>query len=639
MALSDCYARLDRDVLTVGNAHVERAWRWRAGKLFALSFRVKATGREWMRGESEVASFVHPQAASGEATFDVRRGAERPAECESLVAELRYADRSLRFKIFPDSASVTIEHRVSDEQSPSSVTHADAPVSTGIETETVSTDAATTDTLDCFSPAPPHLRLTQVTLLDRTDHHENLVHEAHWLLLTAERRLSLRGNLFILEDTLTGDGLVFLKLAPLPHARPTPAPADIQAQMGDIRLLGHGYPLATIAYTGGRFGQITAIQNYQRQLRPYRPGRDGLLLSNTWGDRNKDGRICDAFIRREIAAGAELGVDVVQIDDGWQRGRTANSVNAGGVWNGFWAADANFWDAHPQRFPNGLGELAALAKDHGLRLGLWFAPDSSNDFANWRRDADRLLQLHRELGVCNFKLDGIKMHTRAGEQNLRRLVDAVLAESAGRIVCDLDVTAETRPGYFGLPHAGPIFLENRYTDWRRYWPHATLRNLWRLSHYIDPLRLRMEFLNHTRNADKYAGDPLAPSRYRADYLFASVMFASPLGWFETSNLPPDYVQQVAPLVRLWKQHRDQIFAGTIVPIGDEPTGGSWTGFAATSHVLVFRERHANPTRDFDLPTTPQQIRILAGRGEAAIINGRLRVTIPEDLDFVWLAIT
>ena len=102
------------------------------------------------------------------------------------------------------------------------------------------------------------------------------------------------------------------------------------------------------------------------------------------------------------------------------------------------------------------------------------------------------------------------MHSRAGEQNLRKLFDRCLTESQGQIVFDLDVTAETRPAYFGLPTVGPIFVENRYTDWHKYWPHHTLRNLWQLAHYVDPLRLRMEFLNNTRNADKYAGDPLAP---------------------------------------------------------------------------------------------------------------------------------
>jgi Ni,Fe-hydrogenase I cytochrome b subunit len=74
-----------------------------------------------------------------------------------------------------------------------------------------------------------------------------------------------------------------------------------------------------------------------------------------------------------------------------------------------------------------------------------------------------------------------------------------------------------------------------------------LRNLWKLAHYIDPLRLRMEFLNNTRNTDQYANDPLAPATYSPAYLFAITMIASPLGWFEVSNLPARYFEEASSI--------------------------------------------------------------------------------------------
>jgi 3-deoxy-D-manno-octulosonic-acid transferase len=42
--------------------------------------------------------------------------------------------------------------------------------------------------------------------------------------------------------------------------------------------------------------------------------------------------------------------------------------------------------------------------------------------------------------------------------SVRRFFDRVLQESKGRVVFDLDVTAEIRPGYFGAPDAGVIFV-------------------------------------------------------------------------------------------------------------------------------------------------------------------------------------
>ncbi len=514
-----------------------------------------------------------------------------------------------------------------------------------------------------------------MTLRDQTDRRNELVAEQEWLLHPNEAALALDGNLFIVEDTLTGAGLIFLKHAPLPHARPHPTTPDLRvsgrgaaihgsrdAPFGpghpayplayECAFYGHGagaapgagYSWVLLAYEGGRAGRVAALQSYQRQLRGYDPARDGLLLSNTWGDRSKDARIAESFLLREIAAAARLGVDVVQIDDGWQRGRTANSVDAGGVWEGFWAADAGFWEPHPARLPRGLGPLVAAAGRHGMRLGLWFAPDSTDDFANWRRDADRLLDLHRDHGIAHFKIDAVKLRAREGERRLRRFCDRVLDGSAGRVVLELDVTAEIRPAYFGLPRAGPIYVENRYTDWHGYWPHHTLRNLWRLAHYVDPLRLRLEFLNAARNADLYAGDPLAPARYDPAYLFATTMFANPLGWFEVSRLPDAYFTTAAPLVRLWKAHRERIYRGCILPVGAAPDGTAWTGFASVGaggrdgYLLLFRELNDRPRWSAELPLFARDrfaCTVLWGDGTLALADGRVAAELPGPQTFLF----
>ena len=73
----------------------------------------------------------------------------------------------------------------------------------------------------------------------------------------------------------------------------------------------------------------------------------------------------------------------------------------------------------------------------------------------------------------------------------------MLKGSDGRVVFDLDVTAERRPGYFGLPEIGPVFVENRYTDWGKYWPHQTLRQFWALADVVDPARLSDGLLSVT----------------------------------------------------------------------------------------------------------------------------------------------
>jgi alpha-galactosidase len=173
----------------------------------------------------------------------------------------------------------------------------------------------------------------------------------------------------------------------------------------------------------------------------------------------------------------------------------------------------------------------------------------------------------------------------------------------------------------------------------------TLRNLWELAQYVDPFRLRSEFLNNTRNTELYAGDPLAPARYRPDTLFAMTMVGNPLGWFEVSNLPEKYIDEVAPLVKTWKRERNRLHDGVIVPIGSAPDGNAWTGFASVlqnhsgGYVLLFRELNDNPEFTLDLhPLFPAGLHALnlAGRGSSELKNGRLSVRIPQTLDYLWV---
>lgn len=695
-AFDSCYARWSDGELVIGNKHIERKWRIENGLLYATSFQDKATNAEWvLRPASQPAPLpptALPQGSAG-VRFKTGQGAQGATQVPSLVIEMTNGsaknETTYRFQVFPAARGVLMQVVAPAQASSGAMQHRqnaqpEGATATGVEQNRTParTNQTQADTLEDIELTPRHLRLTQVALADQTDTHNELVHEREWLLQANEQTLRLQGNLFFIEDSLTNAGLIFLKQAPLPHARPLKAETDftidvqgmslpfpkVDAATGQLvpstaqpsgyraRFLNHGisdrggagYSFVTLAYTGGRAGRVEALQTYQRQLRRYEPSRDGMFLSNTWGDRSRDARINQDFISKEVEAGKRLGVDVVQIDDGWQAGRTQNSAQAGGVWNGFWASNPNFWEVNTTRFPEGLQPIVSKAKSGGIEFGLWFAPDSTNDSVNWERDANKILELHRTLGINYFKLDAVKATTRESEQNFRRFYDKVLRESNGKVVFDLDVTAEIRPGYFGAIEAGPVFVENRYTDTRRYFPHQTLRNLWSLAQYVDPLRLRVEFLNNARNVQAYEGDPLAPARYGSSYLFATTMMANPLGWFEVSNLPEAYVSEVADLAKVWKTHRREMFGNLIVPVGSKPDGTSWTGFASVSenrrsgYVLVFRELNKQREVTLDVPmltTADYRVTPLAGSGTAMLSNGQLTVRIPEALSFVFIRVS
>ena len=501
--------------------------------------------------------------------------------------------------------------------------------------------------------AAKHVRVVAYDLVDQTDEHCELVHLREWLTGHSESKTNITAAVWAVEDQMSGKGVAFVRCAPLPHARVNPAAADFGFEARDcygtdirgrwLKVYDTGYPFVRLPYEGGAVGRAKALQDWQRSVRPYVPGRDGLFLCNTWGDRKRDTRINEGFLLDEVEAAAELGVEVVQVDDGWQSGKSMNSAfsEGKGVWNGYWAVSPDFWVPDPKRFPRGLSVVTKAAAEKGIRFGLWFGPDSSNDAANWERDADWLLKLHRECGVDYFKLDSMKTTGELSLSRQAKLFDKVMKASGGKIVIDMDVTAEKRPGYFGMMMAGPLFVENRYSDYITYWPHLTLRALWSLSAVMDPIRLRMEVLNPLRNREKYGDDPLAPAVYPVETLFAIVMPASPLGWFEVQNLDPATVDAWRPLVAAWKHERDAMADCNVLPVGACPDGLSWTGFVFTprrddkpGYGLFFRELSAEGQFTFDFrPYLPKarKATVLSPRGKADFTGVETPVR-----DFVWV---
>lgn len=658
-SLEACYARLVGDQLFVGNALIERSWRIENGLLHALSLEDRRTGTSWVAEPCKTPAPLPRRELPTEprtATLAVSRDPTTTWQAESLLATLTATGASTKIiyklRIFPASASVSMQLTATGTTpaSPAASDPAKQPI---------------TDTLEAFTCSHQHVRLVQATLHDSSDHHNELVHEREWLIHPADAGLELRGCVFVLEDSFTGDGVIFLKEAPLPEVRPAPTPADFRVSAGwltplQFALLGQGtgddawdttgYRHVAIVYDGGRAGRVRALQQYQRQLRTYVPGRDGRVVCNYWGDRSRDVVVHEAFYLKEADAVAKLDAEVVQIDSGWHIGRVADNIDSKGKYEGFWEHNPQFWDVDTKRFPRGLQPVVDAARKHGLGYGLWFAPDSVNDFANWKRDADRVLELHHAHGIDYFKIDYMMVRSRAGERNLHSLVDAILMRSQGKIVIDLDITAGNRPGYYGMHSVGTLFVENRYTDWHRYWPHQTLRNTWKLAHWVDPRRLRMEFLNTARHADRYPNDPLAPAQFSPQYCFATVMFTSPLGWFEAQNLPASYVENASQLIRTWREHRDAILTGTIIPIGDEPDGTSWTGFVSYAenagggtptrgYALVFRELNDRSSASIELPLIAKQrgvwtVRKIAGEGEATICNGTINASLASPGSFL-----
>lgn len=657
--LQDCQARWTPQQLTVGNALIQRQWRIENGLLVNVSLKNVVTGTEQLLSASPYPS-PSPE-------FEVREICRKTTISADTLKAVVVETTALLVTIRSEYDSYTLTtHCKIFPQTPAVSTWLRTEQKTALATGTVSTEQVTgiesgkqrqtvkTDLNDVLLLNHVHHQLLAVTLMDHTDDKDNLV-QVNTYLMTNPSTNSWSGNLFFLEDQFNKDGLIFLKEAPLPYARPVKSTADLRQNATQFAFTGLGagtdsvresYPFTVLLYQHGKVGRTAVLQQYQRRFRIYNADRDELIWHSIWGDRNRDGRMTEAFLSKEIKLNRQIGIDHLYFIDGWQRGPSSNSVNRekGGLWDNQWSV-ADYWEPNKERFPNGFDALVGQAKANGFKIGMWYNPDKTNDYANWRRDTDVLLNFHQRFGANYFKYDGVEFTTKKGETNLLKAMHRIVQETNGQAGIEVDITAGLRTGYFAAMPYGTLFLENRYTDFRRYYPHTTLRNLWQLAHFVDPRRMRIEFLNPERNKHLYPNDPLAPARYPKDYGLAVTLFAKPMAWLETSGLSDSTRQAFTKLLTVYKPHQSAIHQGTIFPIGDEPTGFSWTGFQSQTgksegYVIVYREINSESTKPitlYNLPAGTYRFEFLSGSGRSfqtnTASNGSVTFSLPATLNY------
>ncbi|WP_420457659.1 alpha-galactosidase [Neolewinella sp.] len=561
--------------------------------------------------------------------------AYRPAHILLRLTQTSEADTLERtFRLFDGVVALQCE-----QQLVGSTTQRNASILTdanGVETATEAGGAAGA----AFNARLPgrHWQLRTVRFTDQTDGNNDLVQTDEHLLFNTTTRT--RGNLLIARNKLTDQGVWLLKESPLGESQLDDPGYDFAFSFDRLSVAGHRYGFSIGLCT--RDPALESLRAYQLASYRYRPERDGMVLMNTWGDRGQDGKVNEVFVLRELEIAAGLGITHFQIDDGWQAGLSRNSASAAGNRWGYWeTAD---WLPHPERFPNGLAPVVERARELGMEIGLWFNASREDDYAAWQRDAAILIGLYNDYGIRTFKMDGVDLPTDRSDRNFRRLLDAVRAGTDGRVVFNLDVTAGQRGGYFYLTDYGNVFLENRYTDWGKYYPHWTLRNLWQLAHYLPPARLQIEFLNPRRNPDKYpVGDPLAPASYNLAYLFATTAVAQPLAWMEGSNLSLE--DQRDSIIHHFRPYIQDLHTGTTLPIGEEPDGTAWTGFRtatsdSTGLLLVFREYNDRENAHLVTGLPPERevtLLPLIGHGKNATLTvspaGELPLSLPLPRSF------
>lgn len=615
---SDYSARLENNILTLENSKIFRTYKWNGGNIITQSLSDKETGKVWQMSTNKPdLTFPGQTDKAGNAIFSAKVIPETAIAPEHLEAEIIYSLDKLEvkriFRLYRDCPVIACDLYFRGESNSvwlqSGTNLADM---VNLEKLTASNAGNNTPVIEKIELPGKHWKLDIIEFSDITDRHNTLVFNIKAL---SYRPNLYRGNILFAHDNISDNGIFILKEAPTSNVQLAYPGSDFITEFGTFRAIGvglnpsdldpiewkRGYGFVTGVYSGGEINRLTALREYQKNLRIHKPGRDEMVMMNTWGDRGEDKRINEKFALGELEAGAKLGITHFQLDAGWHKGNGLYFTQSGSSSN-IWGKN-DYWEPHPERFSNGLDPVVKKGKELGIEVCLWFAPCRDNSNENWEKDANVLIGMYKNHGIRTFKIDGVYLPNKLAEVNFRKFLEKVSKETDYNAVFNLDVTAGRRGGYYYFNEYGNLFLENRYTDFQSYYPYTTLRNLWMLSKYVPTQNLQIEFLNKWRNPSKYEGDPFGPANYSFEYVFAITMAAQPLAWFEGTGLPEEAFS-VAPVIKKYREIQFDFHSGDIFPIGDEPSGKSWCGFQSVQknkgYFLVFRE--ANDEQKYSIKT-------------------------------------
>lgn len=464
---------------------------------------------------------------------------------------------------------------------------------------------------ELFTLQGEHWTIRCIKLSAFTDDFDTLTTEKEVHLFARAIR-NVEGDIFYFENQQTGEAAILVS------ETPDYITAKLTVRGGVVSVENEEN---SVAFGFCKAGECEALcRNYYRHavLR-----KELVTMSNTWGDRNGFSRVCNDFVLKEIDAGAQIGIDVVQIDDGWQLGSTQDKALRDEKGRRFFP-DV-FWELADSKFPNGMKSVADYAAKSNIRVGLWFAPDSHNNFGTLERDKAVLKKAYDQWNMRFFKLDMFWVTNREEQKRFLELLDFIY-RLGDDVAVQLDVTRNLRMNYLCGKEYGNVFVENRYTKSANSFPHRILRNLWMIGKHIPTSKFQFEVINPDLNRECYAeDDSFAPGLYDMDYLFASVMLSNPLFWMEMQFLPDERKAQLKKIMPVWKEYREKLAKADVMPIGEKPSGRSFTGFRVQTndgevYLLLFREVT-------DRETAVMQVPVAAGKAEVLASNGDVDVTV------------
>jgi len=379
-----------------------------------------------------------------------------------------------------------------------------------------------------------------------------------------------------------------------------------------------------VVYSGGEAERLLALKQFDRIRYPIDPERDMYILANTWGStavkRNAQIQAREDNVLAEIESQADLGIDVQQIDDGWQgfdydswRPVPSNALRP---------ADAAYSiyesDMYPV-YPEGWKNVRAAARRRGVKLGLWAA---------WGISTDELIRNQREGDFRYFKVDFARLNTLDKIEALTGKARALIEASGHTVRINWDVTENApRVGYFFGREYGNIYLENRKPirpEQVVYVPYLVLRDAWQVARYLNLNKFQVT----VQNADRVNRNVSDAWKHSHAYCVAQTLMSAPIFFQETHYYTNAARAEIRSLLTLYKRHRAELFRGYVFPLGEKPDNRSWSGFqnhnpeTGAGYLLIFRQiENTEPVKDL-------RLHFLAGR---AVTLTELRSGRPHTL--------
>jgi len=395
----------------------------------------------------------------------------------------------------------------------------------------------------------------------------------------------------------------------------------------------------TIVYPAtGADARELAIKQFHRARYPIRADLDLYTKANTWGsgttgDESK-AYASEKEVLAEIDSVAALGLDTLQIDDGWESNQLQPRPPA-----------AQEWWVRPDWYPEGWTNVVARAREKNISLGIWHAANAP---------LDALKRNYDLAGFKTWKLDFAHLNDYDSVFGYLAKGRGLIDYTGHRIRVNWDVTEnDIRFGYFWASECGNLWLANRKPVQptnvvARPW--LMLREAWEVAHYLNLNKVELPIQNFARVNTNVSDAYL----YSTTYATALGLPGIPV-FFQTTRLfTPEQRAETKALLDIYKQHRAEMFASYIFPIGNEPDNKTWAGFQwfnpeapASGYVLLFRERlNEQATRSIALrqlaPGTKLTLENLrTGKGAEVTLdaNRAAEFTISEPGDVLFLKIT